>query len=55
VAVKSDIILMLFLEQIRIFERKYLRTCLRKYRSQESNYQKYLSNNKIYDLADKDL
>jgi len=41
------------MEWIRIFERKCLRACLGKYRSQESNYQKYLNNNKIYDLADK--
>lgn len=39
------------MENIRVFERKCIRTCLGKYRSQESNYKKYLKNKIIYDLA----
>jgi hypothetical protein len=39
------------MEKIRMFERKCIRACLGKYRSAKSNYQKYLSNKTIYDLA----
>lgn len=39
------------MEQLRIFERKCFRACLNKYRTPESNYQKYISNKKIYDMA----
>lgn len=39
------------MEQIRVFERRCLRTCLGKYRSEESNYQKYIKNKIIYNLA----
>ena len=38
------------MERIRIFERKYLRACLGKYRTAESDYQKYISNEEIYNL-----
>ncbi|KAI4472700.1 hypothetical protein M0802_014871 [Mischocyttarus mexicanus] len=38
-------------EKIRSFERKCLRACLGKYRTADSNYQKYISNAKLYDLA----
>jgi len=40
------------MEQIRIFERKCLRACLERYRTRESNYQKYIKNKVIYDLAE---
>ena len=39
------------MERIRIFERKCLRACLGKYRTAESDYQKYISNEEIYNLA----
>ncbi|KAI4472528.1 hypothetical protein M0802_016735 [Mischocyttarus mexicanus] len=39
------------MEKIRSFERKCLRACLGKYRTADSNYQKYISNAKLYDLA----
>jgi len=48
---KSDTTLMFFLERIRIFKSKCLRAYLGKYRFQEFNYQKYLSNKTIYDFA----
>ena len=39
------------MELIRSFERKCLRACLGKYRSPESEFQKYISNIKLYNLA----
>ena len=39
------------MELLRVFERKCLRACLGSYRSPESNFQKYISNTKLYDLA----
>lgn len=38
------------MKQIRIFERRCLRACLGKYRSRESNFQKYIKNKVIYNL-----
>ena len=37
-----------YMEKIRIFERKCLRTCSNIYRSHSSNYKKYISNQKLY-------
>ena len=39
------------MEKFRVFERKCLRTCLGKYRSAESEYRKYISNEQIYNMA----
>lgn len=40
-----------YMEKLRLFERKYLRACTPKYRSSESNFQKYISNKKLYETA----
>lgn len=39
------------MEKLRSFERRCLRSCLRKKRSESSNFQRHISNKKIYDLA----
>lgn len=39
------------MERLRTFERKCFRACLRNWRSSESEYQRYISNRKIYDAA----
>ena len=39
------------MELLRVFERKCLRACLGSYRSPESNFQKYISNTKLYNSA----
>lgn len=39
------------MERIRAFERACIRICLRKHRSTESNYRKFISNQKLYDEA----
>lgn len=39
------------MERLRAFERSCLRACLGQYRSAESGYLHYISNKKIYDLA----
>ena len=41
-----------YMEKIRIFERKCLRACTSLFRSPQSNYLKYVSNNKLYETAD---
>lgn len=41
-----------YMEKYRILERKILRVCLSKYRSSSSQYKHYISNQKIYKLAD---
>lgn len=40
-----------YMEKFRIFERKALRTCLGKYRTQASGYVKRISNRAIYNMA----
>lgn len=40
-----------YMEKIRVFERKCLRACTSVNRSYESNYQKYVSNLKLYNAA----
>ena len=40
-----------YMEKLRIFERKCLRACLGKYRTAESDYQQYISNQELYDMA----
>lgn len=39
------------MEKIRVFERKCIRTSLCTYRSESSEYKKYVRNKKLYDLA----
>jgi hypothetical protein len=39
------------MEKIRVFERKCIRACLDTYRSEHSGFKKYVSNKKIYNLA----
>lgn len=41
-----------YMEKIRIFERKCIRTCLKLYRSRETNYKKHISNEVLYNLDD---
>ncbi|CAD6220028.1 GSCOCG00012947001-RA-CDS, partial [Cotesia congregata] len=40
------------MEKLRAFERKCLRACIGQYRTPESNFKKFVSNNKIYEQAD---
>lgn len=40
------------MEKVRAFERSCLRACTKLYRSSESNYQKYVSNELLYEVAD---
>lgn len=40
-----------YMEKIRVFERKCLRACTSLFRSQQSNYLKYVSNKKLYNSA----
>ena len=39
------------MERIRIFERSCLRACLGKYRSETSEYKRYISNAELYRIA----
>lgn len=39
------------MEKIRVFERKCIRACLSTYRSEHSEFKKYVKNKKIYDSA----
>lgn len=41
----------LYMERIRLFERQCIRACLSKYRTPQSEYQRYYSNKVIYELA----
>ena len=40
-----------YMQKLRIFERKCLRSCTKLYRSSHSNYIKYVSNKKLYNAA----
>ena len=40
-----------YMEKIRIFERKCLRSCTKLFRTPQSNYTKYYSNNKLYNSS----
>lgn len=39
------------MEKIRVFERSCLRACTKQYTSAESDYQKFVSNKKLYNIA----